>query len=253
MADYLAAGAIGLKINAPIVHARGVGRKYEYRNGLGIGNSAEFNVFFDDFNELVTTNVPTGWAAAIIDTGATVVTSTVAGHSSVLLFDSDGAAEGTSIYLPAGIQLTAGKKFFLEARFQTEVADDTDVQIGLAALTATTNPEDLWTTTATDVIAFGVLDGGSGITGMLSDASNGGTTVQVGTISLVNATWHVLAIAYDGVNLSGWVDGQRSLTWSGASTTVPTGVALAPFVGFRNGSTAANEGQCDYFRYAQER
>lgn len=236
-----------------LVHSpRGYYGPYQYRAGMGLVPSAEFDVFHDDFNRVVASNLPSGWTAAIIDTGATLVADTTVGHSSSLLFNSDGGSEGVSIYLPKSIQLTSGKKFFMEIRFKTETADDTDVQFGLTDLTATTNPEDLWTTTAANVVAFGVLDG-SAVTGMLSDASNGGTTVQAGTRSLSNNTWHTLAIWYTGVQLKGFVDGKLSLTWSGAASTIPTGTALAPFVGFRNGSAATNEGQIDYFRYVSER
>ena len=70
---------------------------------------------------------------------------------------------------------------------------------------------------------------------------------------MVSNTCHVLAIFFDGYNLHGYLDGALALTWSGASTTIPTGVALAPFVGFRNGSTANNEGHVDYVRYVLER
>ncbi len=251
----MAAGQNGTGFKEPLVHAQGNGIisqvKYNYRNGLGMMPSAEFNVFHDDFNTLVTSNAPAGWTV-IIDTGATVVADTTAGHSSSLFFDSDGATEGASIYLPKAIQLTVGKKFFMEMRFKSEVVADSDVQFGLSDLTATTNPEDLWTTAAASVIAFGVLDGDATV-GMLSDAADGGTAVQLGTIDLVNATWHTLGISYDGTNLRGWVDGQLALTWAGAAATVPTGVALAPFVGWRNGSAATTEGQLDYVRYVQAR
>jgi hypothetical protein len=250
----IVAGATGLGIKEPLVFAQGHGYrdKYRYRNGMGMVPSAEFNVFFDDFDRLLTTNVPSGWTAAIIDTGATVVADTTAAFSSSLLFDSDGTTEGAAIYLPKAIQLTVGKKFFMEIRFQTEDADDTDVQFGLSDLTATTNPEDLWTTTAASLVAFGTLDG-SAATKMLSDSANSGSSAQTGDISLSDATWHKLAISYDGLNLHGWVDGQKSLSWSSAASTIPTGVALSPFVGFRNGSTASNEGHLDYFRYVNER
>ena len=239
--------------NEAVVYARAT--SFPYRAGLGMIPSAEFAVFMDDFLGAVTTNVPVGWDATLIDTGATVVTSTIAGSlgaSGVLLFDSDGATEGACVYGEKCVQLTSGKRFFMEMRFQTEVADDSDVQFGLSALTAVVNPEDIWTTTATDVVAFGVLDG-SAVVGMLSDKSNGGTSVQAGTKSMVSNTWHVLAIFFDGYNLQGYLDGALALTWSGASTTIPTGVALAPFVGFRNGSTANNEGHVDYVRYVLER
>lgn len=240
----------GAGLTESIVHARGYA--YPYRAGMGMIPSAEFLVFMDDFVGPVATNVPNGWTAAIIDTGATIVTDTTAGSlgaTGVLLFDSDGAAEGAAFYSAKGIQLTMGKKFFMEMRFQTEVADDTDVQFGLTSANATTNPEDLWTTASTDLVAFGVLDG-SAVVGMLADAGDTGTTVQAGTKSLSNATWHTLGIGWDGYNLRGYVDGAEAILWSGV---VPTGVALTPFVGYRNGSTAANEGHCDYLRYAVQR
>lgn len=228
---------------------------YAYRTGIGLMSSAEWSVFFDDFFGPVATNVPNGWSATVIDTGATVVTDTTvgAGHGNgALLFDSDGAAEGAAVYMPKSVQLTSGKKFMMEMRFKTETADDTDVQFGLSDLTATTNPEDLWTTTAANLVSFGVLDG-SAVVGMLSDKSNSGTAVQAGTRSLTSGAWHVLAILYDGVNLKGYVDGKLALTWSSAASTIPTGVVLAPFFGFRNGSAATNEGQIDYIRWAIER
>jgi len=242
--------ANGVAFSESIVHAtKGRVGPYAYRSGLGMMPSAEFNVFHDDFNELLTTNVPAGWTAAVIDTGATLVADTTAGVSSTLIFDSDGATEGVAIYLPKAIQLTAGKKFFMEIRLKTELADDRDVKFGLTDLTATTNPEDLWTTTAASVIAFGVLDG-SALLKLLADSANAGTAVVASERSMTSATWHTLAIGYDGVTLKGYIDGQEAAS---TTTTIPTGVALAPFVGFRNGSAATTEGQIDYVRYAQER
>lgn len=238
----------------PVVHSPvSASKAYSYRSKMGLVPSAEFLVFHDDFIGAVTTNVPAGWDAAVIDTGATVVTDTTAAYGTgILLFDSDGATEGAAIYHEKGIQLTAGKKFFMEIRFQTELADDSDVQFGLSALTAVTNPEDLWTTAATDLVAFGVLDGDATVT-MLADKSNSGSTAELGTRDLTSAAWHTLAIGYDGSKLKGYVDGKLALTWSQADATIPTGVALAPFVGFRNGSAATTEGHLDYVRIVLER
>lgn len=244
----------GSSFTSPIKHSpTGVGTPYAYRSGTGMMSSAEFAVLHDDFLLSVTTNVPAGWDAAVIDTGATVVTDTTAGSATgVLFFDSDGATEGTAIYAEKTVQLTAGKKFWMEMRFKTEIADDSDVQFGLSSLTATTNPEDLWTTVSTDLVAFGVLDGSAVVT-MLADKSNSGSTAELGSASMVSATWHTLAIYYNGVSLFGYLDGQKVLTWAQAAATIPTGVALAPFFGFRNGSAATTEGQCDYVRVVIER
>jgi hypothetical protein len=238
-------------LGSTIKHSpKGVGGSYAYRGGMGMMNSAEFIAFHDDFVSAVTTNVPAGWDAAVIDTGATVVADTTAAHGTgVLLFDSDAATEGAAVYMEKCIQLTSGKKFFMEMRVKTELADDSDVQFGLSALTATTNPEDLWTTTAADLVAFGVLDGDATVT-MLADASNSGTAAALGDRDLTSATWHTLAIHYDGSKLHGYVDGNKAITWSGV---VPTGVAMAPFFGFRNGSAATTEGHVDYVRYVLER
>lgn len=242
----------GAGFTESIVHARA--HRYEYRTGMGMIGSAEFFVIMDDFDKPFSTNVPQGWLAAIIDTGATAVADTgaVFGATGAVLFDSDNGSEGAAIYKEKCVQLTAGKRFFMEMRFNTEAADDTDVQFGLTDLTATTNPEDLWTTTAANLVAFGVLDGDATVT-MLADASNSGSTAELGTIDLVSGTNHTLAIYYNGSQLSGFVDGRLALTWSQASTTIPTGVALAPFFGFRNGSTANNEGHCDFVRIVIER
>ena len=237
-----------------IAFAPAAGQLFGYRKGMGMIPSAEWIVGMEDFNQLVwTTNVPSGWDGAVIDTGATIVADTTVGYPSCALFDSDGTDEGAALYGDKFMQLTADKRFFMECRFQTEVAADTTVQFGLTALTATTNPEDLWTTTATDVVTFGILTGDATTT-MLSDAGNSGATAELGTIDLEDATWHTLAIYFDGTYLYGFVDGNLSLKWSQAATTIPTGVILAPFVGFLNGATGgAQEGHCDYIRWVLER
>jgi hypothetical protein len=231
------------------------GRAFPYRSNMGMMNSAEFVVFHDDFINAIATNVPAGWSAAVIDTGATLTASATAGSLGATggaLIASDGTSEGVAIYLPKAIQLTAGKKFFMEARVQTSIAAETDVQIGLSDLTATTNPEDLWTTTAANLVAFGTLAGAAS-TKMLADKSNSGTAAQTGTRSLSNTTWHRIAIGYDGDKLRGYVDGKESLTWSSANSTIPTGVALAPFIGARTGATAGNVTTFDYVRFVLER
>jgi hypothetical protein len=244
----------GTSFSGPIKHSpKSEVAGYAYRSGTGMMPSAEFVVLHDDFTGSIATNVPNGWAGTVIDTGATVVTDTTAAFGTgVLLFDSDGATEGAAVYGAKSIQLTSGKKFWMEVRVNTEAADDTDVQFGLSALTATTNPEDLWTTTATDLVAFGVLDGDATVT-MLADKSNSGSTAELGSVDLTSNAWVTLAIYFDGTKLYGYVNGQKALTWSQAAATIPTGVALAPFVGFRNGSTANNEGHVDYVRLILER
>jgi hypothetical protein len=239
---------------------------YQYRAGCGMMPSAEWSTFFDDFYSFViataitngpVANTPWGWQGAIIDTGATaaLLTTAAVGATGVLNLSDATASEGTSIYGTKGIQLTTGKKFFMEARVRTSDVTDNALQIGLSSLTAVTNPEDIWTTAATDLIAFGILDG-QATTRMLCDKSNSGSTAEAGTKSLIADTWHVLGISYDGAStVRGYVDGVLSQTWAQAfATTVPTGVALAPFFGTLNGDgTGAATNYFDYIRFAIQR
>lgn len=250
----MAANALG--VNESIVHApKSQASPYWYRGGLGMFGSAEFQVFMDDFVLPVASNIPTDWTAAIIDAGATTTTSTTAttAANGVLVIADATASEGAAFYGAKSLQLVSGKKMFMEMRFQTDDVTDNAVQFGLSALTATTNPEDLWTTTAADVVAFGLLDG-LATPQMLADKSNSGSTAEAGTLSVVASEWTTLGIYFDGSALFGFVNGNQALKWSRASTTIPTAVALAPFVGHINGGGAGgNVVLIDYVRWAFQR
>lgn len=255
----------GTAFGSPLLESKR-GYKYGYRHRMGLVGCAEFDVFHDDFHSFTVStaitngpaaNVTWGWSGAIIDTGETIAVNTTAavGANGVLTISDGTASEGAAMYTTKSFQLTAGKRFFLEARIYMDDVTDNDFQIGLSDLTATTNPEDLWTTTAANLVAFGILDGGSGYPTMLSDKSNGGTSAQAQTTKACTASaWSVLAIGYDGSALTGWLDGDKILDWSGASTTIPTGVALAAFFGARAGNGASgNTNLIDYIRVVSER
>lgn len=252
----------GAGLTESIVHAP-KGSAYAYRTGLGMIPSAEFYVFFDDFNQFVVgtaiTNgpvaqTPISWQSASVSTGATLTYATTAalGATGGVTIASDGTSEGVAAWLPKAVQLTAAKKFFMEVRVQTSKAAETSVQFGLSDLTVTTAPTDIYTTSAANLVAYGTL-AGSATLKMLADKSNSGTTAQTGTYTLSDTTWATLAIAYDGAKLYGYKDGQLDLTWSSAATTIPTGVALAPFIAGLTGATAANTVTFDYIRYVIER
>lgn len=242
----------------PLIHSPVTGQgSYSYRSKMGMVPSAEWVVDFDDFTDAVTTNVPTGWTAAIIDAGATTVvdTTATAGATGVLLISDATASEGAAFYGTKAVQLISGKKLFVECRVKLNDVTDHAFQFGLTDLTATANPEDLWTTTAANLITFGILDGAA-TTSMLCDKANSGSTAETGTRSMVVDTWHTLAIFYDGGSkIRGYLDGNLSNTWAQTfASTVPTATALAPFVGSLNGNGAgANTCQVDYFRIVQER
>jgi len=234
---------------------------YKYRSGLGFSPSAEFLVVHDDFVTPVTSNVPDGglWQAAIIDTAATCLinqTVTTSANGVIALTDAT-ASEGIAIYTEQQFQLIAGKKFMMEVRLRTDDVTDNTVYFGLSALNATTNPEDLYTTASTDLIAMGILDATdtTGGPGLFVDTGNGGTSLQTQTARvMVVDTWHTMAIYYDGVNVSTWMDGNKVIASSQASTTVPTPIALGAFLAMRNGNGAGgNTLLVDYVRIISER
>ena len=257
----------GSASSSPLKHSpTGLGTPYGYRSGTGMVPSAEYSVMMDDFllsfiPAVAITNgpvafTPSGWQGAIIDTGGTVAVNTTAalGAQGVLTFADATASEGAAIYGQKSIQLTAGKKFWMEIRVRTGDVADNAVQFGLSALTAVSNPEDIWTTAAASLIAFGLLDG-SAYPQLLADAADSGSTAETQTVRLMTVdTWHILAIYFDGARLHAFVDGKRVMTWAQAATTIPTGVALAPFIGHINGNGGgAAVVIVDYIRWASER
>jgi hypothetical protein len=248
-----------------VLFAPDVGTDYAYRVGTSMVPSAEWSVWFEDFlqNWIPTTaitngavaNTPSPWQGAIIDSGATVAVNTTAaiGANGVLTLADATASEGAAFYGQKSFQLTAGKKFWMEARVRTDDVTDNNFKFGLSALTAVTNPEDLYNTTSADVISLGILDGSAALN-LLSDKSNSGSTAETGTRSLVASEWAVLAFYYDGTRLFAFKDGKEALTWSQAAATIPTGVALAPFVSHVNGDGAGGAvAVIDYIRAVSER
>jgi|SRR5689334_15090482 len=233
---------------------------YPYRSGRGMFTTAEWSTHFDDFQGLVTSNVPAGWSAAIIDTGATLTTYTAGNdNGGVVRITSDGASEGVSIYRPKAVTLS-GKRFFMEARVRTAAVTDSEIAIGLSSVTATTNPEDLYTTATDSFISFGVNDGAA--TGVLTyDKSNAGPQTDSAVASsaaLSNNTWAYLAIAYNGATTAAvgsvqcYINGNLVISNTVASK-IPETIILSPFIGARGGDGAIGTIDFDYVRYSVER
>lgn len=250
-----------------IVHGtRSTNEGYRYRTGMGMIPCAEFAILHDDFFSFVVgtditngpvANTPWGWQGAIIDTGSTAVVDTTAalGANGVLQLSDATASEGVAIYGTKSMQLTATKKCFIECRVRTDDVTDNTIQFGLTLLDATTNPEDLWTTASASFITFGILDATTtaALTQMTYDKTNAGPVTDIGTELMVASTWHTLAIYWDGATAFGFVDGTLSVK-SSTVAQVPSGLALAPFFGARNGNGAgANNNYFDYFRVVSER
>lgn len=256
----------GTAFGSPLLETRRSSGKYEYRHRMGLVACAEFDVFHDDFHSFMVTTAITngpvantplnGWAGAIIDSGATVVANTTAaiGANGVLTFADATASDGAAIYTTKSFQITSGKRFFVEMRVRTDDVSDNTIQFGLSDQTATTNPEDLYTTAAASVLAFGLLDTNGAYPVLLSDKSNGGTSVQTQTNKLMVAdTWHTLAIGYDGSGVRTYVDGDVAGTYTTVAT-IPTGIAMGLFIAHRNGD-GAGAALCavDYIRAVSER
>ena len=249
----------GTSFKGPILHGPETSRLlYPYRTGKGMIPSAEWFVFHDDFEGIVTSNVPDRWSAAIIDTGCTITNADLA--AGALLFDSDADNEGAACYLEKCVALN-GKKFFMECRVKVEDASAMTFQMGLSILNATTNPEDIWTTASTDYIAFGTLDSAEAV--LTYDKNNGGTVTETSSDStaatLADDTYATLAIAYNGA--STLADGSLKAYVNGVETAaalteaqVPDDVVLAPFIGMLAGhATTADVAHVDYVRFALER
>jgi len=258
--------AVGSAFGSPLLETRRSSGKYEYRHRMGLVACAEFDVFHDDFHSFMITTAITngpvantplnGWQGAIIDSGSTVVANTTAtiGANGVLTFADATASEGAAIYTTKSFQITSGKRFFVEMRVRTDDVSDNTIQFGLSDQTATTNPEDLYTTTAASVLAFGLLDTNGAYPVLLSDKSNGGTSVQTQTNKLmVVDTWHTLAIGYDGSAVRTYVDGDVAGIYT-TTATIPTGIAMGLFIAHRNGDGAGGA-LCavDYIRAVSER
>lgn len=235
-----------------IVHGRrSTNAGYTYRTGMGMMAAAEFAVLHDDFLLPFASDTTVGWAS-VVDTGCTNVTNTTAttGANGVMSMTSDTTSEGGAIYGAKSFQLVPGKKFFMECRVQLNEVTDNAFQFGLSDLTSVTNPEDIWTTVAANVLSFGILDG-SALTGMLADEGDAGTAVKAGTLSVTAATWTTLGIFYDGVTAHGFVNGDLAVS---TAVTVPEAVALAPFVGHLNGNGSGTDTAfVDYVRIVSER
>lgn len=235
---------------------------YAYRSGKGIIPSAEYAVYFNDFFEETSSNALPG-TTAIIDTAATITAAEVdaTSYTGVLRITDATVSEGAALYWPKGIQLGLGKKFFMEVRVKTSDVTDNAVQFGLSDLTAVTNPEDLYTTTAANLIAVGILDGDATI-GLLTDKDNSGDAVQLestGNYDMVADTWTTLAFEVGGTATNStmyvkvYKDGQLIIT-SDTETTIPDDLALAPFIAARNGDGAGgNTTDFDYIRWSIER
>ena len=241
-----------------ITSPRSTQQSFYYRSGMGMINNAEWIVFMEDFMQAEQATETISGFTSIIDAGATMVDGDEIGG--VIDLTSDAADEGIALHQNLGIQLS-GRKFFMEARVKITDADDGQIIIGLADLTAVTNPEDLWTTTP-DFISFGNTVDGDATPVLKYDKNNGGPVTETPsgtTFDFTDNAFHTIAIWYNGATtasstgaLIAFFDGVEA-TRAATLGQIPDDLPLAPFIGALLEDDATDIFTIDYFRYAIER
>lgn len=246
-----------------IVHApRSSAQGYAYRTGLPIFQSAEYGHFMDDFAGPVASNLPGNWTAVVKDTNATITTTTSTTMTNtnrahgVIEFAGTLASDGAAIYRPKAFVFDSGYSFYIECRMACDTPAEQYMQFGLSSLTATTNPEDLYTTAADSLISFGTAASAS-VVSLIYDKANAGPVTDTYTLptAIAASTWTVFGLEYRGGAtpvINAYVNGDLVIN-SSTSANVPNGVLLAPFVAIRNGATTTAKGWVDWFRYGTDR
>lgn len=246
-------------INESIVFAP-QGKTYAYRSGIGMFPSAEWATFFDDFNGPIASNLPAEWTATVKDTNATIITTASTtlggnGQHGVLEIAGTLASDGAAVYRPKTIMLNTDKSWFIETRVSYDTPAEQVAFMGLTDLTATTNPEDLYTTTAASLAAWGTSASASTGT-LIYDLSNAGPQSDTFTLpsTITAGSWYVYGLGYSGSTgtLQAYLNGNLVGTAT-IVAKVPVGVLLAPFFAFRNGATTTAKSYIDYFRYSIQR
>lgn len=267
----------GASFNESITIARD--RVFPYRSGMGMMQSAEWVQYMEDFTAMITSNVPTGWQAAVIDAAATLTNLTSTNENGgIARVTGSAASEGVAIHRPRTVTLgtgtaasTGGRKFFMEARVRTQLAAQAEIQFGLSVLTAVVNPEDLYNTTADSFITFGIVDG-SAVPVLQYDKANAGPQTdtvaalygatlasQLAAATLANNTFVTLGMTYNG-SAAGATGGAITCYVNGTpviistvAAKIPDNVVLAPFIAARKGAAGASLTDFDYVRYAIQR
>jgi hypothetical protein len=235
-------------------------KKYPYRAGMGMVPSAEFLVFMDDFDSFraATTFASAGWTT-ILDSGAEInqVQTAALGATGVIQFLEATASEGASIYrsqlIDTGVvQLSVGKRAFIEARVYTNDVTDNSFYFGWSSATVITAAADLWDASAADLGALGITDGSATLQ-IKTDLAAAGIVTTATTGTMVASTWTTLALEWDGVSsLKAYKDGK--IIGTVTSAVLPVGVAVTPFFSAVNGNSGASAlSYVDYIRYVIER
>jgi hypothetical protein len=209
--------------------------------------------FFDDFTGSIINDLPVGWTIVTADTGATVTYNQSDPHGAVLDISNSTTASGTTFEVGRSVILNGSRDLYIEVRVNIEDEDDQDFYFGIREGGTLTNSEDAWDASSGSFMGFGIADGDA--TPHLIYRDSGGTIqFDDSSTDIVEGTWHTMAVYFDasGPTLTGYLDGVLVAT---ASVTADLDEALlgAPFLGTRNGSSAAHNTLVDYYGLVSDR
>lgn len=206
--------------------------------------------FFNDFESVnvgttgtdwLATNVgvtPTYVAAPAVDGGAVLITTTTGATDSCFI-QWQGKNAGTAI---APFAITAGKRTWFKARFQTSDATLTDIIMGLQSVDTTP-------LSVANGVYFYKPTGAATMNFIVCASSTLTTTTAVATMA--NATWIDVGWQYNGVDKIIYYINNAAVGTS-VITNMPSAALTASF-GIQNGAAAAKTLTVDYIFVAEER
>jgi hypothetical protein len=249
----LSAGAEGRIIGMVIASSATVGKVLlapgQYMSKAGFSTEVVTHEFFEDFIQ-----DPVDWTKTADSTGTAVAGDALFGVLTITnaaTTDDDATQEA---FDNETFQLVSGKRLIFEARIRCAAGDATNLDFFLGLAEA----EDL-TGVADNMPANGIgfhKDDGDAL--IDASSSDGGTNLQTaGVATLVDNTWTVLKLVFDGgatgaATITPYVDGTAGTAIS--AVTYATMALLSPVFMVRNGDATTQQTlEVDYVRVIQER
>ncbi len=254
----LSAGAEGRVIGAVLASSATVGKVLlapgQYMSKAGFSTEVVTHEFFEDFAQ-----DPVDWTTVADSTGAAA-----AGDARFGVVTLTNAAttddDGTQLSFDnETFQLVSGERLIFEARIRCAAGDATNLDFFVGLLdfsgTAANNPLGAADNMPANGIGFHKDDGDALID---ASSSDGGTNLQTaGVATLVDNTWTVLKLVFDGgatgaATITPYVDGTAGTAI--ASVTYATMALMSPVFMVRNGDATTQQTlEVDYVRVIQER
>lgn len=208
---------------------------------FGLPDPTEWNVYFNDFHE----DVSSDWTETATSVGAGTSAGAVTDADGGVLRITTAANENDGLFMESpgeSFLIQTGKKAFIKARFQVGDAAQSDLIIGLHS--TDTTPLD-----ATHRFAFISEDGSASLFFNVDDNTTDADSDSVATLE--DDTWIVVAAYYDGAGtIELYADGAKKATMT--DVDVPSG-ELAIGIGYLNGAAGAETTDIDYIFVAVER